>query len=186
MKKIVALLFLIIFICHKAEAQSFWENLFGETKTTFYTADIQMKYEAGEECAYYNGKRYTGKVYSLDESCYMSFKNGVAIEAREFYTNGALFFSAEFPFDKRIIWIYNTEEKGIIKAVYENDEWNYYNMLKPNKDKGTIPWISPNDCVDLLAKYFITISMVESCFSKLPNIGYCIRMPQKSNYRRDW
>ena len=73
-----------------------------------------MKYEAGEECAYYNGKRYTGKVYSLDESCYMSFKNGVAIEARGFYTNGALFFSAEFPFDKRIIWIYKSQRVDCI------------------------------------------------------------------------
>lgn len=144
-----------------------------------YTSDIRMKYEAGEYCAYYNEKRFTGKVYSLDESCYMVFKNGVPIEAIGLHSNGAKLFEADFPFSKTNIWIYNKKGKGLIKAVYENEEWNYYNMLKTDTIRNTIPWISPWDCVSLLNEYYMSISMIESSFNKLPDIDYYEKMPRK-------
>ena len=182
MKKIISILFFVLFTFNSGNAQSFWDNLFGEKKvepTTFYTSDLTMKYEAGEECAYYDGKRFTGKVYSLDESCYMVFKNGVATEAIGFHSNGTNLFEADFPYDKINIWINNNTGKGIIKAVFDSGEWSYYNRLKPNKEKGTIPWISPSNCVSLLSEYYISLSMIEACFKKLPHLGSFPTMPRE-------
>ena len=52
-------------------------------------------------------------------------------------------------------------------------------MLKTDTIRNTIPWISPWDCVSLLNEYYMSISMIESSFNKLPDIGYYEKMPRK-------
>lgn len=136
-----------------------------------YTSDIETRFEAGEICAYYDNNRLTGTVYSLDESCYMTFKNGVVTGTVGFFSNGTKLFEAEFPFDRTIIWIYNESGTGLIKAVFKNDRWNYYNRLKPDSNN-KIPWISSENCRELLAEHYMDLSMIESCLRKLPDIGF--------------
>lgn len=184
MRPCFLLMLFLSFSYHTINAQGFdfsiITNLFKETKEIYYTSDMTMKYEAGEMCAFYEGNRFTGRVYSLDKSCSMSFKNGVATGAVGFFSNGKELFTAEYPFNRTVIWIYNDKGVGLIKAIYEDGEWNYYNRLKPNTEN-KIPWISTEECIQILRDHYLTLSMIESCLNKLPNIGHYQSMEAHPN-----
>ncbi|MBR2017135.1 MAG: hypothetical protein IKA00_07575 [Prevotella sp.] len=147
------------------------QGVFNEMGIKVYTPDIEIRYEGGEACAIHEEERYSGKVYSLDESCYMIFKNGVATEAYAYIHNNALLFEANFPLDKINIWIYDGKGTIIAKAVKKDGNWNFYDSLKPDTVNNTIPWMSPNDCKERLSKYYISLSDIESCFRKLPDVN---------------
>lgn len=182
MKKLILILFTLYVATATLNAQSVPSFLRKMLKEKYYTTDINMKAEGGEICAYYNNKRFTGTVYSLDESCNMVFNNGVVTKAVGFHVNGKQFFTAEFPFNERIIWIYSENGVGLIKATYRNGKWNFYNMQKPDENN-MIPWISSDDCIGLLREHRISLSTIESCFKKLPDIGYCPSMiPYKTTF----
>lgn len=58
--------------------------------TKVYTPDIEIREANNKEYCYYEGKLYTGKIYSSDESCYAIVQNGELIEAYAYHNNGQI------------------------------------------------------------------------------------------------
>lgn len=173
--KIIILAFCLV-LC-SCDYQPF-DNLLSRVNK-IYTSDVDIKYEAGEKCVYFKDVRFTGRVHSLDESCFMNIKNGVAISAVGLHPNGNRLFEADFTYDKKIIWIYNDEGDGLIKAVYDGNNWNYYDRQNPDENNH-IPWISVHECDKKLREYGISLLKIQSRFEKLPQIDRNLILLEKT------